>query len=311
MKAVLPLLAVLGLAACSSLPAVSTSALPGSTGGTRGASDLLGAAPLKPKKLLVSLFDAPLPGNLAINIAIDGVQLLNGNTVTDWESFSSPDVVDLLQLQSSSHDFNDYAPDGKYTGLRMLVDPVASNVTINGMNIPLVWGVSSTTSANTRIGGGTTAAIPIDFKVNFTVGGTAAGASNNGNTHLALDFNVLQSVKFQNGAIYITPSTSAAENPGDVKGSVLNLAGKGVGNATVTLANLNGVVVNVTSTAGNGKFDLHAVPPGTYNITVQNTYMSKSGNAVSASGFDAGVTPPSTTVTVGPEQKLQLDPLTD
>ena len=306
MKAVLPLLAALSLAACST-PSASTSILPGG-GGTRGASDLLGSAPLAPKKLLISLFDAPLPnGSLAINVAIDGVQLLNGNAVTDWESFSSPDVVNLLDLQSSSHDFDDYAPSGSYTGVRFLINPLGSSVTLDGLSIPIVWGVSSVSSPNAS----GAADIPVDFNVKFTIGGQAAGATNNGNTHLALDFNVLQSVSFQNGAIYITPVTSAAEKPGQLKGKVLNRKGKGVGNATVIIANPDGVIVNVTTTHADGSYQLNAIPPGTYNLTVQNSYISKAGTSVAAKGFDAGAKPPSASVTVAPEQHLQLGNLID
>lgn len=307
MKAVLPLLAALSLAACST-PAANTSVLPGSAGGMRGASDLLGSAPLAPQKLLLSLFDAPLPTNgLAVNIAIDGVQLLNGNAVTNWQSFSSPDVVNLLDLQSSSHDFMDYAPNGSYTGVRFLVNSLGSSVSIDGMNIPIVWVVPSVASGN----GSGAADVPVDFAVKFTIGGTATGATNNGNVHLALDFNVFQSVSFRNGAIYITPVTSAAVKPGQLKGKVLNKKGKGVGSATVAITNSNGVIVNVTTTHDDGSYQLNAIPPGTYNLTVQNSYISKSGTPVAAKGFDAGATPPSASVTIAPEQQLQLGNLID
>ena len=48
-----------------------------------------------------------------------------------------------------------------------------------------------------------------------------------------MDFNVLHSVKYVNGTIYVMPSVTAANAAAQVSGKVQNKAGKPVGTAAV------------------------------------------------------------------------------
>ena len=73
---------------------------------------------------------------------------------------------------------------------------------------------------------------------------------------------------------------------------------------------LTGRVVNVTASGSDGKFTLHALPPGAYTIAVKNSYVTASGETVTATGNDAGAAP-SQLVVLSPEDQLELDSLVD
>ena len=106
------------------------------------------------------------------------------------------------------------------------------------------------------------------------------------------------------------PSVTAANAAGEVDGMVKNAAGKPVSNASVLAMDLLGNMVNVTATGSDGKFALHALPPGAYTIVVKNSYVTASGETITATGNDAGAAP-SQLIVLSPEDKLQLNPLVD
>lgn len=302
MKAALLLAAALALAGCSTAPA-SVTALPDGGGSAfKTPSDLLGSPPLKLGSLQVSLFDAPLSlKGLSINIAMEGVQLLNGGNPTNWLNFSPEDVVDLLKLQSHSHDLKGDAPVGSYTGVRILIDPTSSNVTLNGFRIPIVWGTPDHPI--------TSGVVDADFNVAFSVGTTNSKQSGAA-TRLALDFNVQHSVVFKNGAIYIQPATTAANNAGDIHGQVLNKGGKPVTNATVNALDGSGKIINSGITDATGTYYVHALPAGRYTIAVSNNSVTKSGSSIVASGNDPGAAP-SMTVTVASGEDVGIEDMVD
>jgi hypothetical protein len=298
MKAVV-LLAALGLAACSTsgsafhaIPSGTT----GATSGVRETQDLLGTAPRF--QLNIALFDAPLANmpDVKVNVGLDGVQLLTSSGSVPFITNAKPQVTNLIDLQNHALTFNGKAPGGQYTGVRLLVNSANSNVTIGKMTLPIVWGSPGHAT--------TSPVIAVDFACAFGLGTT------NGVTKLTLDFNVMQSVRFYNGTIYVQPSVTAANAAGQIEGNVKNAAGKPVSNATVLARDITGRIVNSTATKSDGKYILHALPPGMYTIEVRNSFVTATGETVTAVNADAGAAP-SQIVVLSPEDDLELDTLTD
>lgn len=299
MKAVL-LLAALGLAACSA-PGSSAGSLPGGAiGAPRGASDLLGSPPAR-YQLQIALYDAPIAGmqGVKVNVGLLGVQLLGPSGAVSFVSNPKPQVVNLLDLQDHSQNFNGNAPAGQYSGVRLLIDPKTSNVQIGALTIPIVWGAPGNAT--------TSPIVAVDFGCAFNLNAATQAL---GGTKVTLDFNVMQSVRFLNGTIYVQPSVTAANMAGQIKGKLHNAAGKPVTSATVLATNVLGQIVNTTVSTSDGSFALHALPPGAYTITVENRYNTAAGESIVASGADPGAAP-SAYVIISPEDNLELDTLTD
>jgi Carboxypeptidase regulatory-like domain/Domain of unknown function (DUF4382) len=291
------LLAALALAGCST-PA-SLSAIPADASlAMRSPADLLGTPPLA--KLRVSLFDAPLPNlpEVKFNIGIDGVQLLAANgTAVPYVTQTHPQMVNLLDLQAHSQDFNGTAPAGGYSGVRLLIDTASTSLTIGKFTIPIVWGTKAQ-----PIGG---SVLAIDFPCNFVLSGVKDALGT-----VALDFNVLHSVSFSGNTIYVQPNVVAAAAPAQITGAVHNAAGKPVTSAVVLAVDALGHVANSTVTGSDGNYNLHAIPAGIYTIQVQNSYVTAQGNTVTASGADAGAAP-SMPAVLSPNEKLNVPVLVD
>jgi len=288
------------LTACN-VSGPASSVVPGAADGApRTPQDFLGGAPAA--KIRVALFDAPihnLPG-VKVNVAVAGVQLLTSTGAVPFISYSQPQVVNLIDLQKDALTFDGSAPSGQYTGVRMLIETAHSNVTIGNMTIPIVWGTPGHPS--------TSPVIAVDFNVGFAAG--KLFNLNNKPTTITLDFNVMQSVKFSGGTIYVQPSVTAANAAAQVSGTVKNRAGKPVSNASVLATDLTGKLINVTATGADGKFVLHALTPGAYTIAVKNAYVTASGETIAATGNDAGAAP-SQLIVLSPEDQLELDSLVD
>jgi Carboxypeptidase regulatory-like domain/Domain of unknown function (DUF4382) len=299
MKAVV-LVAALALASCSA-PASTMSALPTGAGSSfKTPSDIIGAPPMLTSKLKVSLFDAPVTGipGIKINIGIDAVQLVtSGGTAVPYVTNAKPDVVNLLDLQNHSEDFNGTAPVGAYGGVRILIDPKTTNVTIGNYMIPIRWGTAAQPL--------TSSVIAVDFPCTFVLSALPGAPPK-----VTLDFNVLRSVKFANGAIYVQPSVSAASSAAQVVGNVHNAAGKQVTNASILAVDALGNVVNNTVTDSNGTFTLRALPAGLYTIRVQNTYVTPLGETITASGADPNGAS-SIPVVLGPNDNVSLNSIID
>jgi len=301
MKAVL-LVAALSLAACSSTGSSmiglgNTGSTATDSGGVRSTNQLLGGPPAS--KLTVALFDAPLAGmpGVQVNVGIEALQLVTPlGTTVPFVTNAKPQVIDLLKLMKNSQNFDGNAPLGAYTAVRMILDSATSNVKIGPITIPIQWGTPGhvTTSPD----------VAIDFPTTFAVTGIGAAPQ------ISLDFNVFQSVAFANNEIFLNPKVSASNAAAQVSGKVQNENGKNVANASVLAIGLLGNVVNSTFTANDGTFTIHALPPGTYTIQIQNVYTPATGETLTATGYDAGASP-STTVILSPNDNLNLQPLTD
>ena len=295
MKAVV-LLAALGLAACSTSGSAFHVVPDGTTSGPRQTQDLLGTAPRF--KLAIDLFDAPLPNmpDIKVNVALDGVQLLTSAGSTPFLTNAKPQVTNLIDLQDHALNLEGTALAGQYTGVRLLIDPANSNVTIGKTTLPIVWGSPGSPT--------TAQVIAVDFACAFGLGATSA------KTELALDFNVMQSVRFLNGKIYVQPSVTAANAAAQVAGKVQNAAGKPVSNATVLALDSSGHIINSTATKSDGTYTLHALPPGMYTIAVRNSFVTAAGETITAVNADAGAAP-SQGIVLSPEDNLKLPTLID
>ena len=236
---------------------------------------------------------------MKVNVAVAGVQLLTNVGAVPFISYSQPKVVNLIDLQKNAFTFDGTAPIGSYTGVRMLIETAHSSVVVGNMTIPIVWGAPGQPS--------TSPVIAVDFNVAFAAGNLLKG---NKPTTITLDFNVMQSVRFANGTIYVQPSVTAANAAAQASGTIKNRAGKPVSNASVLAMDLTGRQINVTATGTDGKFVLHALPPGAYTIVVKNSYVTASGETITATGNDAGAAP-SQLVVLSPEDQLELDSLVD
>jgi hypothetical protein len=297
------------LASCSGA-GLTSSAVPNAPSSEfRQRQDVLGGAPsLLRRPVHIALFDAPIPGawGAQFNVALEGIQLLskasaNTTTAYTFATFTPETMVNLIALQKNAMGFDGSAPVGAYTGVRLLIDTSKSALVLGGWSIPVVWGSPGHASP--------AAVVAVDFNVPFAVG-QPSGSSGNGGAKLTLDFNVMQSVKFSNGAIYVQPSVAAANAAAQAEGRVRNAAGNPVYDATVLALDPKGKVVNSTATASDGTFVLHALPPGPYTIVVKNNYTTAAGVVVTASGNDAGAAPMQMIV-VSPEEMLDLGTLVD
>jgi hypothetical protein len=296
MKAAL-FLAALALTACSA-PGSSLGTIPAESGAPRTTNDIIGGAPSA--RLRAMLFDAPIAGmsGVKVNIGIDGLQLVSSTgRAVPFVTNAKPDVVNLLDLQSHSEDFDGTAPLGVYSAVRMLIDSASSNVTIGKMTIPVIWGTPrNPTSAPV---------VAVDFPCTFALTGLPGPPP-----QISMDFNVLHSVKFANGTIYIQPSVSAAGAAAQVAGTVQNQAGKPVSSAAVLAVDALGHVVNSTVTASNGSYTIHALPAGIYSIQVKNSYVTAVGDTITAVGADAGAAPSATAI-LAPNDNVHLPALVD
>jgi len=297
MKAAL-FLAALALTACSA-PGSSLGTIPSeSSGAPRTTNDFLGGAPAAQMKVM--LYDAPIAGmsGVKVNIGIDGLQLVTATGgAVPFVANARRDVVNLLDLQSHSEDFNGKAPIGVYTAVRMLIDSGSSNVTIGKFTIPIHWG-SPGNPVSAPV-------IAVDFPCTFAVTGIPGPPP-----QISMDFNVLHSVKFANGAIYVQPSVSAASSAAQIAGKVQNQAGMPVSSAAVLAVDMLGHVVNSTITAADGSYAIHALPAGIYTIQVKNNYVTAVGETVTATGADAGAAPSATEV-LAPNENVHLPAFVD
>lgn len=265
----------------------------GSSGGT-GAMPTSGTS-----QLSVAMIDAPIQMNgitvTAVNLGIDKVEAVgNGSAATVIQTYSSPNVVNILDYTSTSNalNFSGVIPAGNYQQIRLVLDTATTTIsyTQNGTtytDVPLTvpsatqGGFGNATSTDSGDGAGT-AGVKVNVSLNAQAGNTYG---------FVLDFNAGQSiVETGSGNFMMKPvivATAVAQS-GSISGTVLNQAGSPVVGAEVE-ATQNGTVVNAGITDANGNFTIDALPAGSYTLIVENSYTTQAGAQVTATGYDATV----------------------
>ena len=270
----------------------------------RRPQDFLGGAPGRVFNLAVSLVDAPLigatAGNAQFNAGILGIDAIDANG-DSWQLIgnTAPQVVNLLALQSTSLQMGSGSlPVGTYPSVQLLLDPATTTVTYNGQTYPARftdpnhpwWDPAQTIEA---------------VDVPLTVSG-----GDGDSLDATLDFNVFQSANLADGVVYLTPTVAGGMGSPTINGNVANAAGQPVSNATVIATDSRGNVANTTLTGADGSFHIRGINPGSYTVSVANTFTTNAGVTVTASGADAGATPSAQAV-VGPNTQLSIATLRD
>jgi hypothetical protein len=271
----------------------------------RSPQDFLGGAPgIKLFNISINLFDAPLigatAGNAQFNAGILGIDAID-SVGDSWQLIanSAPQVVNLLALQSSSLQMGSGSlPAGTYPSIQLLLDPATTTITFNGQTYPARftdpnhpwWDPAQTVEA-------------VDVPLTL--------AGNDGDSLTAtLDFNVFQSANLADGVVYLTPTVAGGMGSPTINGNVANAAGQPVSNATVIATDAHGNVANTTLTGADGSFHIRGINPGTYTVSVANTFTTNAGVTVTAAGADNGAAPSAQAV-VGPNTQLTIATLRD
>jgi hypothetical protein len=291
-----------GLQAGSSLPHSTTAQqhVRHMKAATRTTKDVLGGTSSFALSLL--LLDAPLTsvsGSVQFYAGILGVDAID-TSGDSWQvvANSSPQVVDLLTLRTTAVNLGSgQLPAGQYPAVDLLLDPSTTSVVVNGQTYPVVfetpnhpwWDTTSTIEA---------------VRVPVSTSSTSTGVT------ATLDFNVFESANVKDGVVHLIPKVVGGLGQPQIHGTVLNAAGTAVSNATVIATDASGNVANTTVTGADGTFLLHGINPGTYTLTVANTYTTQSGVTVTATGADAGAAP-STTAAVGPNGSVNVGTIRD
>jgi len=252
----------------------------------------------------LALYDAPLAGlsgsNAKFNAGIIGVDAIDSNG-DSWQlvGSSTPQVVNLFDLQTTALDLGSGTlPAGTYPSVQLLLDPATTSLTYNGQTYPVYFVTSDHPWWDPTQ---TVEAVSVPLAVT-----AAAGQS----VSATLDFNVFQSADLRDGAVYLTPTVAAGMGQPTISGVVANNAGGLISNATIVATDASGNVANVTASHDDGSFQLHGINPGTYTISVLNSFVTKAGDTVTASGADPGAAP-TRSVVVGPNSKVNLGTLQD
>jgi hypothetical protein len=125
-----------------------------------------------------------------------------------------------------------------------------------------------------------------------------------------VDFNLFESLgMLRNEAVVAVPALFVAPRAdmGSISGTVNNVRGTGVYNATVVAVASDGSIGNTTNTDAQGNFTLGTIRGGTYQLVIYNRYTTAVGQQITAFGASSSassVTGPSVTVTSGQTTSL-------
>ena len=288
------LAAILSLTGCGGAHSLPPSQPATLSGAGRVALDTIGGSP--PMRMRLALYDAPLPSGHDdhVNLALLGADAVEAGTATTLVAYSQPQTVDLLTLRQTPFSLVGDIRAGNYDALRLRVDPARSNVVIDGRVYPMAF--------EGRHERGDAAVL---LYARVAIAGTPGDSLD-----VAVDFNVLDSVAIHGGVAYVKPKLIAAQQAAQVSGRVVGTAGDAVRDATVVAYDHGGRAVNSTLTQPDGSFTLHALPAGDYRITVQNAYVTGSGDGVTAKGATQ-VIGPSVEVVLPPSGAVDLGTLID
>jgi hypothetical protein len=95
---------------------------------------------------------------------------------------------------------------------------------------------------------------------------------------------------------------ASTNSSGKVTGTIVNQNGTPVQNVVVAAVASNGTIVNTALTGPYGRFNIHGINAGTYQIVLYNSYTTAGGQQYTASGPSSTATSvngPSVTITGG------------
>lgn len=234
----------------------------GGGGGSGGA----GTAPVTPPNatmgtLGVGLTDAPACGFDAVNITVNKVRVHQSGTASDTDSgwtditLSPAKKINLLSLTNGvleSLGTTSLAA-GRYTQVRLVLDPNANNTTVNSV-VPTGTTVEQPLETPSAVQSG------IKLVSEFDV---AAGQR----TDLVLDFDACKSVVTRgNGKYALRPVVKVI--PTAVNGINGFVAASLLGSRVSISAQQNGNVIASTVPAANGEFFLSRLAPGNYDVVI-------------------------------------------
>jgi len=116
----------------------------------------------------------------------------------------------------------------------------------------------------------------------------------NGPESLLIDFNAEQSLRTSSGAYQAAPILGGAlqSKAAVIEGSLISASGTPVQGATAVVQNAAGAVVAVAPSDVNGNFQVHAIPNGSYTVTIENSFTTAAGMQVLASDGRTDRLPP-------------------
>jgi len=222
----------------------------------------------------IGLIDAPLFGVSQINLAIMGVNALQGNVSTPIVDYDADVIVNVLAYQTSALTLgNGSIPLQAYDGLQLVIDPTQSTVVANGQTYPLVFG---SMSGRTFVPSGASVQ-SLDFPL-------AINPTSN-TLQLLVDFNAQQSIRYVDGTYAVAPVLHGVRqaDAAVISGSLISASGAPVQGATAVVTDANGNVVGASPSDQNGNFQIHAIAAGSYTVSIENAYTTPAGMQVVAS----------------------------
>lgn len=243
-------------------------------------------------------------------VGVREVDLIANGQATPVISLASPYVFDLLAYQDGSMAALGQASvtPGQYSQIRYVVDTASAQAVFSdGSSLPVTFMTNNGSSAN-RPGASTITTtdpnIPgaVDVTVNASI-----SVNNGDNIAYGADFNALESMAVvNNNSVKVRPSvvTAASNASGKITGNIVNQSGAAVQNVVVAAVASDGTIVNTALTGPYGKFNIHGVNAGTYQLVLYNSYTTVGGqqyNASAASNTATSFNGPSVTVTGGAE----------
>ena len=211
--------------------------------------------------LAVGLTDAPACGFDAVNVTVSKVRIHQSSTASDTEAgwtditLSPAKKINLLNLTNGVLESLGSASltAGRYTQLRLVLDPNASNTTVNSV-------VPSGTSVEQPLE--TPSAVQSGIKLTGEFDVAA-----NQRTDVVLDFDACKSVVTRgNGKYALRPVVKVI--PAAVNGINGFVATSLLGSRVMVTAQQNGNIVSATTPSTTGEFFLSRLAPGNYDVVI-------------------------------------------
>jgi hypothetical protein len=227
-------------------------------------------------------------------VGVREIDAIANGQATPVVSLGSPYVFDLLAYQDGNMAAlgqGAIAP-GQYSQLRFVFDTASAQAIFSdGSSMPITF-MTNNGNGNGPGGSTSTANDPnISGAVDVTV--NAPLTVNAGDTpSYDIDFNALESMAVvNNNSIKIRPALIGANtnSSGKITGTILNQSGNPVQNVVVA-AVANGAIVNTALTGPYGRFNIHGLNAGTYQLVLFNSYTTVAGQQYNSSGASSSAT---------------------